>query len=115
MYFVRFYLPNDLIEFFQEQYDNEIIVRNKIKDAVKEGGDLRTDLKEFFLFLAKMVWKDQLLSTTTRRPKGFIAEDVMSHHLNDIEQDINKKIYDELINLKNKKYIKYVSTVMQKL
>ena len=26
----------------------------------------------------------------------------MSHHLNDIEQDINKKIYDELINLKNK-------------
>ena len=36
--FVRFYLPNDLIEFFQEQYDNEIIVRNKIKDAVKEGG-----------------------------------------------------------------------------
>ena len=26
----------------------------------------------------------------------------MSHHLNDIEQDINQKIYDELINLKTK-------------
>ena len=105
--FVRFYLPNDLIEFFQEQYDNEIIVRNKIKDAVKEGGDLRTDLKRIFPFSSKNgpVRRSIVEHNLTRRPKGFIAEDVMSHHLNDIEQDINKKIYDELINLKNKKNI----------
>ncbi len=105
--FVRFYLHDDLIDFFQEQYDNEIIVRNKIKDAVKEGGDLRTDLKRIFPFSSKNgpVRRSIVEHNLTRRPKGFIAEDVMSHHLNDIEQDINKKIYDELINLKNKKSI----------
>ena len=105
--FIRFYLPHDLIEFFQEQYDNEIIVRNKIKEAVKEGGDLRTDLKRIFPFSSKNgpVRRSIVEHNLVRRPAGFIADDAMSHHLNDHEQNINKQIYDELINLEGKKNI----------
>lgn len=105
--FIRFFLPNDLIEFFRDQYENEIIVRDKIQEAVKQGGNLRTDLKRIFPFSSRSgpVRRSIVEHNLVRRPEGFIADDSMSHHLNDDELKNNKNIYDELVKLKGKKNI----------
>ena len=47
--FVRMYLPEYLISNFEEQYGQEIVVREKMQEVIDKGGDLRKELKEAFL------------------------------------------------------------------
>ena len=55
---VRMYLPPDLITNFSQQQENEIVIREKIREVVSKGGDLRKDLKRAFPFIGKPVQQD---------------------------------------------------------
>ena len=47
------YLPLVLTDNFSKQQENEIIVREKIKEIVDKNGDLRKELKRSFLLQEK--------------------------------------------------------------
>ena len=47
------YLPQVLADNFSQQQENEIIIREKIREIVEKNGDLRKDLKRSFPFAGK--------------------------------------------------------------
>jgi LysM repeat protein len=101
---VRMYLPPELIKNFSQQQENEIVIREKIKEVVLNGGDLRKDLKRAFPFIGKAgPARQSIIEHNLKKfPHGAILSDHRAHHLDDTRLQENKDIYDALSNLKNK-------------
>jgi len=101
---VRMYLPPDLITNFSQQQENEIVIREKIREVVSRGGDLRKDLKRAFPFIGKAgPARQSIIEHNLKKfPHGAILSDHRAHHLDDTRLQENKDIYDALSNLKNK-------------
>ncbi len=110
--FVRMYLPDYLISNFEDQYGQEIVVREKMQEVINRGGDLRKELKRSFPFISSKygpVRKNILGHNLKKFPNHGIIMDNRAHHLeiNNIEE--NKKIYNELNNINGKKDISEIS------
>ena len=101
---VRMYLPPELIKNFSQQQENEIVIREKIKEVISKGGDLRKDLKRAFPFIGKAgPARQSIIEHNLKKfPHGAILSDHRAHHLDDKRLQENKDIYDALSNFKNK-------------
>ena len=110
--FVRMYLPSYLISNFEEQYGQEIVIREKIQEVLKKGKDLRKELKRSFPYISSKygpVRKNILGHNLKKFPNHGIVMDNRAHHL-DVDRIIeNKEIYTALNKLKNKKLINEIS------
>ena len=102
--FVRMYLPSVLTDNFSKQQENEIIVREKIKEIVDKNGDLRKELKRSFPFAGKTgpVRNNIIANSLKKFPFGGIISDHRAHQLDDYRLEVNKKIFDELCGLEKK-------------
>ncbi len=110
--FVRMYLPEYLISNFEEQYGQEIVVREKMQEVIDKGGDLRKELKRSFPFISSKygpVRKNILGHNLKKFPNHGIIMDNRAHHLEVEYIKENKKIYDELNNLSGKKPLNEIS------
>ena len=110
--FVRMYLPDYLIQNFEKQYGQEIVIREKIEEVVKKGGDLRKDLIRSFPYISSKygpVRKNILGHNLKKFPNHGIVMDNRAHHLDLEKIKENKKIYDALNNLKGKKILSEIS------
>ena len=102
---VRMYLPETLIINFEKQFEQEIIVREKMEEVLKKNGNLRKDLKRSFPFASIKygpVRKSILEHNLKKFPKGGIVADNQAHHLDIDELNQNRAIYKEIFNLKGK-------------
>ena len=110
--FVRMYLPEYLISNFEEQYGQEIVIREKMQEVINNGGDLRKELKRSFPFISSKygpVRKNILGHNLKKFPNHGIIMDNRAHHLEIDSIQENKKIYDELNSLSGKKTIGEIS------
>ena len=109
---VRMYLPQNLISNFEKQYEQEIIIREKMREVIDKGGDFRRDLKRSFPFISSKygpVRKNILGFSLKKFPNHGIVMDNQAHHL-DVDKIIeNKEIYDALSQLEDKKKIGEIS------
>lgn len=101
---VRMYLPKVLEENFSQQQENEIIIREKIKEIINNNGDLRKDLKRSFPFAGKAgPARINIIENNLKKfPYGGIIADHRAHHLDTLRLKVNNEIYDELSNLGKK-------------
>ena len=109
---IRMYLPEYLVSNFEKQYEQEIIIREKMQEVIKKGGDFRKDLKRSFPFISSKygpVRKNILGFTLKKFPNHGVVMDNQSHHL-DVEKIIeNKEIYNNLNLIKDKKQLSEIS------
>ena len=109
---IRMYLPDYLIDNFEKQYQQEIIIREKMQEVINKGGDFRKDLKRSFPFISSKygpVRKNILGFTLKKFPNHGIVMDNQTHHL-DVEKIIeNKEIYNNLNSIKDKKKLAEIS------
>ena len=101
---VRMYLPQVLADNFSQQQENEIIIREKIKEIVKNNGDLRKDLKRSFPFAGKAgPARIGIIENNLKKfPHGGIISDHRAHHLDNFRLEKNREIYNALSNLGKK-------------
>lgn len=101
---VRMYLPKILEENFSIQQENEIIIRKKISEIVKEKGDLRKDLKRSFPFAGKTgPARINIIENNLKKfPHGGIISDHRAHHLDNFRLEVNREVYKQLSNLGKK-------------
>jgi len=102
---VRMYLPETLIINFEKQFEQEIIVREKMQEVLNKNGNLRKDLKRSFPFASIKygpVRKSILEHNLKKFPKGGIVADNQAHHLDIDELNQNREIYKEIFNLKGR-------------
>ena len=110
--FVRMYLPDYLISNFEDQYGQEIVIREKMREVIDKGGDLRKELKRSFPFISSKygpVRKNILGHNLKKFPNHGIIMDNRAHHLEIDNIKENQEIYNALINLKGKKEISEIS------
>ena len=106
------YLPLVLTDNFSKQQENEIIVREKIKEIVDKNGDLRKNLKDLLAGKTGPVRNNII----TYLKNFFIPLDHRAHHLDDYRLEVNKKIFDELCDLGKKIKLKnFQTTFTQKI
>ncbi len=94
---VRMYLPNSLIQNFKHQYENEIVLRDKISDVIKKDGNLKRDLKRVFPYFRNPARNTITDYNIKKFSKGGTILDGQAHHLDTISIEENKKIYEMLI------------------
>ena len=110
--FVRMYLPQYLISNFEKQYEQEIVLREKMEEVINKGGDLRKELKRSFPFISSKygpVRKNILGFNLKKFPNRGIVMDNQAHHLEIDRIKENKEIYETLNKINGKKKISEIS------
>ena len=110
--FVRMYLPQYLISNFEKQYEQEIVLREKMQEVIDKGGDLRKELKRSFPFISSKygpVRKNILGFNLKKFPNRGIVMDNQAHHLEIDRIEENKEIYETLNKINGKKKISEIS------
>ena len=110
--FVRMYLPQYLISNFEKQYEQEIVLREKMEEVINKGGDLRKELKRSFPFISSKygpVRKNILGFNLKKFPNRGIVMDNQAHHLEIDRIEENKEIYETLNKINGKKKISEIS------
>ncbi|MDA7472911.1 LysM peptidoglycan-binding domain-containing protein [Candidatus Pelagibacter ubique] len=110
--FVRMYLPQYLISNFEKQYEQEIVLREKMEEVIDKGGDLRKELKRSFPFISSKygpVRKNILGFNLKKFPNRGIVMDNQAHHLEIDRIKENKEIYETLNKINGKKKISEIS------
>ena len=110
--FVRMYLPQYLISNFEKQYEQEIVLREKMEEVIDKGGDLRKELKRSFPFISSKygpVRKNILGFNLKKFPNRGIVMDNQAHHLEIDRIEENKEIYETLNKINGKKKISEIS------
>ena len=106
------YLPQYLISNFEKQYEQEIVLREKMEEVINKGGDLRKELKRSFPFISSKygpVRKNILGFNLKKFPNRGIVMDNQAHHLEIDRIKENKEIYETLNKINGKKKISEIS------